>query len=92
MTQPSQPSPEPVPHQGGGGPADRAAAIAAEAGRIGHDLNNCLGVIVGRTELARMHLERGNVEGVLKGLEVILGQTDRMRQLADELRAFRQRV
>jgi signal transduction histidine kinase len=70
----------------------RAQALAEEARRIGHDLNNCLGVIVGRAELARLHLDRGNPEGARKGIEVILTQADRIRQLADELRNLRQRA
>jgi signal transduction histidine kinase len=84
------PSPDFAPRPEGG-PADRAATLAEEAGRIGHDLNNCLGVIVGRAELARMNLDRGNADAARKGLEVILTQTERMRQLTDELRGLRQR-
>lgn len=65
--------------------------VAEEAGRIGHDLNNCLGVVSGRAELIRMHLDRGNPDGVRKGIEAILGQMDRMKELSDELRALRGR-
>ena len=88
----TMPSPELVPGKDGPPPRDRASVLAEEAGRIGHDLNNCLGVIVGRAELARMHLARGNAEAAQKGLEVILAQTERMRQLTDELRGLRQRT
>ena len=84
--------PERVPRPEEAGVADRASALADEARRIGHDLNNCLGVIVGRAELARLHLERGNPDGAAKGIEVILAQTDRIRQLADQLRNFRHKV
>jgi signal transduction histidine kinase len=65
--------------------------VAEEAGRIGHDLNNCLGVVSGRAELMRMHLERGNAEGVRKGIEAILGQMERMKELSDALRELRGR-
>ncbi|MFN8180176.1 MAG: hypothetical protein U0167_19770 [bacterium] len=85
------PSPDFVPRPEGTAPTDRATALAEEAGRIGHDLNNCLGIIVGRAELARMHLDRGNAEAARSGLEVILTQTERMRQLTDRLRGLRQR-
>jgi nitrogen-specific signal transduction histidine kinase len=84
--------PNAVPPPEGDAPADRLTALADEARRIGHDLNNCLGVVVGRAELARMHLSRGNEDGARKGIDVILSQTDRMRQLVDELRSLQQRV
>lgn len=84
--------PELVPRPEDGGAADRANALSEEARRIGHDLNNCLGVIVGRAELARLHLDRGNPDGARKGIDVILAQTDRIRQLADELRNLRQKA
>lgn len=74
----------------GGGPL--AADIAKEAGRIGHDLNNCLGVVGGRSELVLMHLDRGNLEGIRKGVDAILGQMERMKELSDELRGLRERV
>jgi C4-dicarboxylate-specific signal transduction histidine kinase len=61
--------------------------IAAE---IGHDLNNHLGIVSGRTELARMHLQRGRTEDVQAGLEVILRQMDRMRLISERLRGMRQ--
>jgi light-regulated signal transduction histidine kinase (bacteriophytochrome) len=59
------------------------------AGEIGHELNNQLGIISGRTELARMHLDRGRVEDVRAGLDVILRQIDRMRLLSERLRGMR---
>jgi hypothetical protein len=58
--------------------------VAEEAGRIGHDLNNCLGVVSGRAELIRMHLDRGNAEGARKGIEA-------MKELSDALRELRSR-
>jgi len=72
--------------------ADRAERLGEEARRIGHDLNNCLGVVGGRAELVRMQLERGNVEAARKGLDVILAQMDRMKQLSDALRELRHRI
>ncbi len=61
--------------------------IAAE---IGHDLNNHLGIVSGRAELARMHLQRGRTEDVQAGLDVILRQMDRMRLISERLRGMRQ--
>jgi signal transduction histidine kinase len=61
------------------------------ARQIGHDLNNCLGVVGGRAELARLHIERGNLDGARKGLEVILGQIERMKELTDALRGVEAR-
>jgi len=63
--------------------------MGEEARRIGHDLNNCLGVIIGRAELTRMHVERGNADGARRGLEVILAHAERIKALADELRGLR---
>jgi signal transduction histidine kinase len=71
---------------------DPAAWMGQEARRIGHDLNNCLGVVGGRAELLRMHLDRGNVESARKGVDVILGQMDRMKALSDELRDLHRKV
>ena len=59
------------------------------AGEIGHELNNQLGIISGRAELARMHLDRGRVEEVRAGFEIILRQIDRMRLLSERLRGMR---
>jgi signal transduction histidine kinase len=73
-------------------PAERAERMGEEARRIGHDLNNCLGVVSGRAELMQMHLERGNVDGVRKGLDAILGQMARMKELSDSLRELRHRI
>ncbi len=61
--------------------------VAAE---IGHDLNNHLGIISGRAELARMHLQRGRLDDVQTGVDVILRQMDRMRLIAERLRGMRQ--
>jgi len=59
------------------------------AGEIGHELNNQLGIISGRAELARMHLDRGRVEDVRAGFDIILRQIDRMRLLSERLRGMR---
>lgn len=74
------------------GQAERAERMGEEARRIGHDLNNCLGVVAGRAELMQMHLERGNADGVRKGIDVILGQMARMKELSDSLRELRHRI
>lgn len=72
-----------------GGPESRSDRMAEEARRLGHDLNNMIGVISGRAELIQMHLDRGNVENVRKGVDVILGQIPKIKTLSDELRALR---
>lgn len=61
--------------------------VAAE---IGHELNNQLGIVSGRAELARLYLDRGRVEDVRAGVDVILRQMDRMRLLSERLRGMRQ--
>jgi signal transduction histidine kinase len=73
-------------------PADHVERMGEEARRIGHDLNNCLGVVSGRAELMQMHLERGNSDGVRKGIDAILGQMARMKELSDSLRELRHRI
>jgi hypothetical protein len=70
-------------------PLDRADWMGEEARRIGHDLNNCLGVVAGRAELMAIYLERGKIDDVGRGIEVILGQIERMRELSDRLRSLR---
>jgi C4-dicarboxylate-specific signal transduction histidine kinase len=59
------------------------------AGEIGHELNNQLGIISGRAELARMHLDRGRVDDARAGFDIILRQIDRMRLLSERLRGMR---
>jgi len=59
------------------------------AGEIGHELNNQLGIISGRAELARMHLDRGRLDDARAGFEIILRQIDRMRILSERLRGMR---
>jgi len=66
-------------------------AMGEEARRIGHDLNNCLGIVGGRAELALMYLESGKVDAARQGVQVILDQMERMRQLSDEIRNLRHR-
>ena len=73
-------------------PADPRAHIdwmGEKARKVGHDLNNCLGIVSGRSELVLMHLDQGNVEKARGGVEVILGQMDRMKELSDLLRNLR---
>ncbi len=61
--------------------------VAAE---IGHELNNQIGIVSGRAELARVFLDRSRTDDVRAGLDVILRQMDRMRVLAERLRGMRQ--
>lgn len=68
---------------------DLADWMGQEARRIGHDLNNCLGVVGGRAELMSLHLDRGKLDDVRRGIEVVLGQMQRMQELTEELRALR---
>lgn len=81
----------PTPDAGTPPASDRETRLGEEARRIGHDLNNSIGVLLGRAELMRMHLDRGNADGVRKGLDVILAQVERMKALTDELRGLRHR-
>ncbi len=73
-------SPEAAP------PDDLPAAMLQRACQVGHDLNNAIGVVGGRAELALMQIDRGNAENARKGLQVILDQIDKMRALSESLR------
>lgn len=64
------------------------AAPSDEVRRLGHDLNNCLGVVGGRAELISIYLDRGRLDEVRRGVDVILGQIERMRALIDRLRSL----
>ena len=72
-------------------PERRVQRMGQIAREIGHDLNNCLGVVGGRAELLVMHLDRGDSEGARRGVEVILKQMDRMKELSNALRELRHR-
>jgi len=80
---------DPAPGSAPEAPTDLVTRMGEDARRIGHDLNNVLGVISGRAELMVMHLDRGNADGARKGVEVILGQMEKMKALSDELRNLR---
>ena len=69
-----------------GAPGDATEGNSLEARQIGHDLNNCLGIVRGRAELALVQLDRGNAEAARKGLQAIVDQMDKMSALADSLR------
>ena len=60
--------------------------MSLRAREIGHDLNNCFGIVGGRAELALVQLDRGNVEAARKGVQTILDQMEKMNALADALR------
>lgn len=70
--------------------SDIASLMQQNARKIGHDFNNCLGIVSGRAELVLLHFERGNMDGVRKGLEAILAQMGRMRELVGLLRDLRE--
>jgi signal transduction histidine kinase len=84
--------PERTPERAAERPNDRAESMGRVAREIGHDLNNCLGIVGGRAELVLMHLDRGQADSARKGLEVILGQVERMKELSDALRELNPRV
>ncbi len=67
---------------------DQVNRMAERARQVGHDLNNCLGVVGGRAELIAMYLGRGNSEGAQKGIDVILQQMAKMQELTDQLRTL----
>jgi len=74
---------------------DRANQLAAEqekhalvgrvAGKMAHDFNNILGVIMGNTELALLDCKDREIKKIL---ELIYGQTIRGRNLTKNLTAF----
>jgi hypothetical protein len=82
---------EPVPGEERTGETleDQLLRIQEAARELGHDFNNCLGIVSGRAELISMYLSKGNLEGVKKGVDVILRQMDRMKELTDALRNLR---
>jgi nitrogen-specific signal transduction histidine kinase len=65
---------------------DVATRMSQRARQIGHDLNNCLGVVGGRAELVLLQLARGNTDAARKGVQTIIDQMDRMNGLVDSLR------
>ncbi len=77
----------------GSAPAtDLPGRMRKAATEIGHDMNNCLGVVSGRAELVLMYLDKDRVDGARKGVEVILAQVERLRELSDALRDLDQRA
>jgi nitrogen-specific signal transduction histidine kinase len=85
-------STEPRPGGAPAGDVSRADAMGEEARRIGHDLNNCLGIVGGRAELVLMYLDSGKTDGARQGVQVILDQMERMKGLSDEIRNLRHRT
>jgi signal transduction histidine kinase len=77
---------------GSAAPAERIERMAKAAREIGHDLNNCLGIIGGRAELVLMYLEQGRADGARKGVEVVLSQVERMKELSESLRDLEHRT
>jgi signal transduction histidine kinase len=74
----------PQPSSGSG--SRSLGEIAAE---IGHDLNNLVGVIGGRSELALLQLGRGRAEEAQRCLEAVRSQLPRLQLLAERLRGLR---
>jgi hypothetical protein len=66
--------------------------MSLRARQIGHDLNNCLGVVGGRAELALIQLERGNAEAARRGVQTILDQMEKLTAIADSLRRLKESV
>ena len=86
------PAPAHPPAVGVASNADVAERMESAARDIGHDLNNCLGIIGGRAELVLMYLDQGRIDGARKGIEVVLGQVERMKELTDSIRELRPRA
>jgi PAS domain S-box-containing protein len=64
---------------------EKHAMVGQIAGKIAHDFNNILGVIMGNTELALLDCKDENISGTL---ELIFGQTLRGKNLTKNLVAF----
>lgn len=73
-----------------GGPVDALEHMSRRAREIGHDINNCLGVMTGRAELALMHVDRGNAEKARSGLQTVLEQAEKMTALVASLRTLKE--
>lgn len=67
----------------------RVVEILEAARRIGHDLNNVLGILGGRAELLQIHLQKGKPEEAARGAEIILNQVERIRGFSEALRDLR---
>lgn len=64
---------------------EKHALVGQIAGKMAHDFNNILGVIMGNTELALLDCRDENIQ---KALELIYGQTIRGKNLTKNLVAF----
>lgn len=64
---------------------EKHAIVGQIAGKISHDFNNILGVIMGNTELALIDCENPELR---RTLELIYGQTRRGKNLTKNLMAF----
>jgi signal transduction histidine kinase len=64
---------------------EKNAIIGQIAGKMAHDFNNILGIIMGNTELALLDCKDTNIQ---KTLELIYGQTIRGKNLTKNLVAF----
>ncbi len=64
---------------------EKHALVGQIAGKMAHDFNNILSVIMGNTELSLLDCEKGDIR---ETLELILGQTVRGKNLTKNLIAF----
>lgn len=64
---------------------EKQALVGQVAGKMAHDFNNILGVILGNTELLLMECRDPEIR---KALEIILNQAERGRNLTKNLVAF----
>ncbi len=87
------PDPDPAPSSATLSSPEKATIDRMElaAREIGHDLNNCLGIVGGRAELILMYLDRGKGDKAREGADVILAQVERMRELSNAIRKLRDR-
>jgi PAS domain S-box-containing protein len=67
------------------GEQEKQALVGQIAGKMAHDFNNILGVIMGNTELSLLDCKDGDIK---KTLELIYGQTLRGKNLTRNLVAF----
>lgn len=68
------------------GENEKLALVGRIAGKMAHDFNNVLGIIMGHTELAL--LKNDKESGIKKNLELIFNQTIRGKNLTKNLTAF----
>lgn len=70
--------------------ADKMRALGQMSNSIAHEINNPLAIIHGRASLAKSMVESGNIkpEKIIKGLDRIIENTDRVAAIVKSLRIF----